>query len=113
MEEVLVEKREEVVPKIVVELKHMYSKEKSVRGRVLLSEAFRILENYSQIPLGQVDGPIQMGAVHKNEDVPKGKDCFCSQHSNTSKGYPRTRKWLHLVWQQASQGICAISKRGL
>ena len=32
------------------DLKHMYGAEKSIRGRVLLSDVLRILENYSQMP---------------------------------------------------------------
>ena len=79
MEEVLVEKekieREEKVPKMVVELKHMYSKENTIRGRVLLSEAFKILENYSQMP--QTDVPIEKWEQSmKTQMSPQGKVAF-------------------------------------
>ncbi len=39
------------------DLKHLYSTEDSIRGKVLLSEAVRVLENYMKVP--RVDTPIE------------------------------------------------------
>ena len=39
-----------IVPRVMGNLKHVYAKETSMRGRVLIGEAMRALENYLHVP---------------------------------------------------------------
>lgn len=58
------------------DLKHIYSAEKTIRGRVLLSEALRVLENYSKMPLAG-DIPVDRWELAKKMEMsPQGKIAF-------------------------------------
>ncbi len=79
MEETVVINPNSKVLQMLDDLKHMYGAEKSIRGRVLLSDVLRILENYSQMPNqdASLESPVEKWEqASKMKMSPKGKVAF-------------------------------------